>query len=64
MWITTNLMMWIAPMRGDNVNYHKYDNHTIIIIMNMMINYYYLIIINNINFLVIIINKINYYNHN
>ena len=34
MWITTNVVIWIAPMGGGNVDYHKYINSPIIIIKN------------------------------
>ena len=37
MWITTNVVMWIAPLKGDNVDYHQCGNPQIIIIIIIII---------------------------
>ena len=51
--MTTNVVMWIAPLGGGNVNYHQYDNSPNIIIIIIIV---IVIIKNNINYYFFIIN--------
>ena len=42
MWITTNVVMWIAPLKGGNVDYHQCgnphnNNNNIIIIIIVVV---------------------------
>ena len=55
MWITTNGVMWIVPLKGGNVNYHQYDNLIIIIIVIVVVVVVVVVVV-----IVIIKNNINY----
>ena len=47
MWTTTNVVMWIAPLKGGNVDYHQCDNPPTIIIIIIIVVVF---IKNNINY--------------
>ena len=54
MWITTNVVMWIALLKGGNVDYHQCGNPIMIIIIIIVVVVVVVVI-------VVIKHNINYY---
>ena len=50
MWIITNVVIWIAPLKYGNMDYHQYSNPLIIIIIIIIVVVVIVIIKNNINY--------------